>query len=262
MTDTKRDLVTLDVWSALRRHTPARIGLGRAGVSLPTAELLRFGTAHAQARDAVHRPLDVNALTDELSGDGWPVLRAESAAVDRTTYLMRPDFGRRLSDASLTALQTTDLTSRDLLFVVADGLSSLAVNSHAATLLRHLRDTAPPAWTLGPVVVATQSRVALGDEIGEALKVRMVVVLIGERPGLSSPDSLGAYLTWAPKRGRHDAERNCVSNIRPEGLTAERAAAKLWWLLTEAQRLGATGITLKDHSDAVRLPANAADPGS
>lgn len=242
-------LVTPDPWRALRAHTPARIGLGRAGASLPTGELLRFGSAHAMARDAVHRPLDVTALRTALEADGWPTLSVESAAPDRAAYLMRPDLGRRLADASVATLQGAG-GACDVLFVVGDGLSSLAVDSHAQVLLHHLRTQAPAGCTIGPVVLATQARVALGDAIGEALGAQLVVVLIGERPGLSSPDSLGAYLTWAPKPGRRDSERNCVSNIRPAGLAPERAATKLWWLCAEARRLGTTGIRLKDHSDA------------
>ena len=253
------DPVTLDPWHALRAHTPARVALGRSGVSLPTQELLRFGTAHAMARDAVHLPLDVAALRAQLEADGWPTLCLHSAAPDRATYLLRPDLGRRLSDNATAVLaRHTPPGGCDLLLVVGDGLSSLAVTRHAAPLLAAVRRLAPAAWRIGSVVIAEQARVALGDPIGEQLGARLVAVLIGERPGLSSPDSLGVYLTHAPRTGRTDAERNCLSNIRPEGLGYEAAAHKLVWLCAEALRLGLTGIGLKDNSAA--LPPPSQDP--
>lgn len=245
------DVVTQDPWVSLKIHTPARVALGRSGVSLPTQELLRFGSAHAMARDAVHLPLDTAALRTQLEADGWPLLCVHSAAADRATYLLRPDLGRRLSDASASVLaQHTLPDGCDLLLVVGDGLSSLAVSRHAPPLLAALRQLAPPAWRFGPVVIAEQARVALGDPIGQQLGARLAAVLIGERPGLSSPDSLGVYLTHAPRVGRTDAERNCLSNIRPEGLGYAAAAHKLVWLCHEALRLQCTGIGLKDDSDA------------
>jgi ethanolamine ammonia-lyase small subunit len=246
-------LVAADAWHALKAHTPARIALGRAGASLPTAELLRFGAAHAQARDAVHVPLDTKALASQLRDAGFATLQVESAAPDRATYLMRPDLGRRLSERSLASLQATDVAPCDLLLVVGDGLSSLAVSRHALPLVQCIAATAPAEWTLGPVVVATQARVALGDDIGAALHASMVAILIGERPGLSSPDSLGLYLSKAPRPGLSDAQRNCISNIRLEGLSHADAARKLWWLCGEARRLGCTGVGLKDLSDAAPL---------
>ncbi|WOB08414.1 ethanolamine ammonia-lyase subunit EutC [Piscinibacter gummiphilus] len=250
-----RDPVTLDPWQALRAHTPARVALGRSGVSVPTQELLRFGAAHAMARDAVHLPLDVATLGAQLEADGWPTLCVHSAAPDRATYLLRPDLGRRLSDASAEVLaQHTPPGGCDLLLVVGDGLSSLAVTRHAAPLLAALRRLAPTEWRIGTVVMAEQARVALGDPIGEQLGARLVAVLIGERPGLSSPDSLGVYLTHAPRRGRTDAERNCLSNIRPEGLGYEAAAHKLVWLCSQALQRGLTGIGLKDESGALPPP--------
>jgi ethanolamine ammonia-lyase small subunit len=243
--------VTPDPWAALRSHTPARVALGRSGVSVPTAELLRFGAAHAMARDAVHLPLDAPALCSTLEADGWPTLTVHSAAPDRATYLLRPDLGRRLDDASTASLAAqADASGCDLLLVTGDGLSSLAVSRHAAPLLHEIRVCAPAGWRLGPVVVAQQARVALGDPIGERLGAQLVAVLIGERPGLSSPDSLGLYLTWAPRVGRHDAERNCISNIRPEGLAYAHAAHTLWWLAQEARRRQLTGVQLKDDSGA------------
>ncbi|QEI09395.1 ethanolamine ammonia-lyase subunit EutC [Pigmentiphaga aceris] len=250
---------TADPWQDLRRHTAARLALGRAGASMPTDEILRFGYAHAQARDAVHVALQVDELTKALQDAGIPSLRVHSAATDRAQYLLRPDLGRRLDTNSVTQLQTSaaELPACDLLIVVADGLSSLAIHRNALPLIHEIRAQAPAGWTLGPVVIAEQGRVALGDEVGELLGARMVAVLIGERPGLSSPDSLGIYLTSAPRVGRHDAERNCISNVRPEGLDIPLAARKLWWLITAAKALGTTGVALKDRSDETALPADA-----
>lgn len=247
-----REPVTPDPWHALRAHTPARVALGRSGVSLPTQELLRFGSAHAMARDAVHLPLDTTTLRAQLEDDGWPTLCLHSAAPDRATYLLRPDLGRRLSEASTALLaQHTPPGGCDLLLVVGDGLSSLAAQRHAAPLLAAVRQRVPPDWRLGTVVIAEQARVALGDPIGQQLGARLVAMLIGERPGLSSPDSLGVYLTHAPRVGRSDAERNCISNIRPEGLGYAAAAHTLVWLCREALRLQCTGIGLKDESATV-----------
>lgn len=240
-----------DPWTALRAHTDARIALGRSGASLPTAELLRFGVAHAQARDAVHVPFDVAAVRDELAARGFETLEVESAAVDRTTYLQRPDLGRMLSARSREVLRSSASAGRDVLCVIGDGLSSSAVHRHAVPLLLELRPRLESAGLqMGPVVAAQQARVALGDEIGQLLRAAMVLMLIGERPGLSSPDSLGAYLTWAPHVGCIDAERNCLSNIRPEGLTCSEAARKMAWLAIAARQLGASGVRLKDETGA------------
>lgn len=250
-----------DPWGDLRAHTAARLALGRAGTAIPTRELLDFGLAHAQARDAVHLPLDAEALAAQLTGLGCTTLRVASAAPDRATYLLRPDLGRRLGDEDAQRLRGKadgDGVSCDLLLVVADGLSALATERNAVPLVQAIMRTAPPGWRIGPVAIATQARVALGDEVGALLGARMVAVLIGERPGLSSPDSLGIYLTWHPQVGRSDAQRNCISNVRPEGLAPAAAAARLWWLCAEARRLGLTGIGLKDRSDAVTLQAGPA----
>ena len=248
---------TPDPWAALRRHTAARIALGRAGVSLPTAEWLGFLLAHAMARDAVHEPLDVPPLVQALQAHDFDTLVLESAAPDRATYLRRPDLGRRLSDRSralLHGLQTSDST--DIAVVLADGLSARATQLHALPLLLALRPLLEAqGQRLGLVAVATQARVALGDEVGAGLQARAVLLLVGERPGLSSPDSLGAYLTWAPRAGCSDAARNCVSNIRPEGLAVGAAAFKVAWLLAAARQLGATGVVLKDRSDEHLLSA-------
>lgn len=240
-------------WSELRRFTPARIGLGRSGVALPTHEVLAFGWAHARARDAVHTPLDGAALESELRAAGFDVLQVRSCAPDRATYLRRPDLGRQLEPQHHAALQEAGPV--DIALVAGDGLSSLAVQRHAVALLQALRDRLTPGLSCSPVVIARQARVAIGDDIGEQLRARIVVVLIGERPGLSSPDSLGLYLTHAPRRGRHDAERNCISNVRPEGLPLPAAAHKLAWHIGQALQRGLTGVGLKDESDAALASA-------
>jgi ethanolamine ammonia-lyase small subunit len=245
--------VQSDPWSALRRFTPARIALGRAGESLPTAAVLEFGLAHAQARDAVHRSLDLPVILQQLAGAGFATLTVHSAAADRAHYLCRPDAGRRLDEASRALLSTlAGAPPPDLAIVIADGLSATAAMRHALPVLLALRPRLA-GLQLAPLVVARQARVALGDEVGELLRARQVVVLIGERPGLSSPDSLGVYLTHAPRIGCTDAERNCISNVRPAGLDYQRAASRLDSLLTEARRFGRSGVALKDESDAALL---------
>ncbi len=211
--------------------------------------------AHAQARDAVHTPLDVPALLEALGASRWPALAVASRAPDRATYLLRPDLGRSLSPSDLPLLAARARGACELAFVIADGLSALAVQAHAVALLDATRTLLDPAWRIAPVCVVEQGRVAVGDEIGAALNAQIVAVLIGERPGLSSPDSLGVYLTWAPRVGRPDAERNCLSNIRPAGLPLADGARKLAWHLHEALRLKLTGVGLKDESDSASLPA-------
>jgi ethanolamine ammonia-lyase small subunit len=256
------DIIRRDPWTALRAHTVARIALGRTGASLPTAELLRFGVAHAQARDAVHRALDVEALRAALQPLGCDdAIDVASAAPDRATYLRRPDLGRRLAAEDVARLAAragarADAgggaaagAACDVLCVVADGLSADAAQRHAVPLLRALQPRlARAGLSLGAPVIARQARVALGDEIGASLGARLVVMLIGERPGLSSPDSLGAYLTAAPRPGRTDAERNCVSNIRPEGLPYDAAARTIAWLCAAALAGTGTGVALEDRS--------------
>jgi len=232
----------------LRALTPARVGLGRTGVSLETSDLLDFQRCHAQARDAVHARLESATLAAALESlTGGAVLRLHSAAIDRATYLQRPDLGRTLDDPSRNLLAEAAPDSCDASLVVADGLSALAVERHMPPLLAeflpHLKN-----WRLAPLCVVEQGRVAIGDEIGAALGAQLVVVLIGERPGLSSPDSLGAYITWQPKPGRTDAERNCISNIRPEGLSYAQAAAQLGFILAAARRLRLTGVALKEQA--------------
>jgi ethanolamine ammonia-lyase small subunit len=248
------NIIRPDPWRRFRRFTPARIALGSAGNSLPTAELLRFGLAHAEARDAVHLPLDAAALEEGLRAASYRTIHVHSRAPDRATYLLRPDLGRRLADAGVTLLADQASKGFDILFTVADGLSPVAVQRHALPFLQSVEPLLPAELSLSPVVIAEQSRVALGDEIGELLGARIVVMLIGERPGLSSPDSLGIYLTFAPKIGRTDAERNCISNIRPEGLAYSVAAKKLVWLLGEANRMQHSGVLLKDRSGSLELP--------
>jgi ethanolamine ammonia-lyase small subunit len=240
-------------WQALRRFTQARIALGRTGNSLPTEPLLAFNLSHAQARDAVHHPLDAQALHDALRAQGFASLDVHSAAPDREHYLRRPDLGRRLSDESRGTLAQFNGAQPDIVFVIADGLSAFAASRQAIPLLTEVR-TKLADWQLAPVVVARQARVALGDEIGEILRAKFVAMLIGERPGLSSPDSLGIYLTYEPRVGRTDAERNCISNVRPEGLGYAAAAHKLHHLLTQARRLQLTGVGLKDDSDVLAGP--------
>jgi len=245
-------------WDELRRFTPARIGLGRSGVALPTHEVLAFGWAHARARDAVHAPLDVAALDADLRAAGFEACQVHSSAPDRATYLRRPDLGRQLDAAHHATLQA--MPAPDLALVVGDGLSSLAVQRHAVPLLVALREQLGDKFSWSPIVIAQQTRVALGDDIGERLRARLAVMLVGERPGLSSPDSLGIYLTHAPRRGRHDAERNCISNVRPEGLPIAAAAHKLAWHIEQALQRGLTGVGLKDESGLALAPAPPATP--
>jgi len=254
------DIVTPNDWHSWRAATPARLALGRAGAGMPTDETLRFGWAHAMARDAIQAPLDVNALRATLSGQGWAVAQVRSRAADRATYLRRPDLGRLLDaeDAEqLRSLRQHTAPPAEVCIVIGDGLSSLAAARHAVPLLTALKAHLPLATRYAPIIVASQARVALGDEIAEALGARLVVMMLGERPGLSSPDSLGLYLTYEPKRGRSDAERNCISNVRPEGLSYGHAAFKLAWLIDTALRLRLSGVQLKDESDLAPLQAPA-----
>jgi ethanolamine ammonia-lyase small subunit len=251
--------VSRNPWELLKAHTGARIALGRSGGSLPTAPLLEFQLAHARARDAVHKPFSADDLQRAIEALGVEVLRVRSRAAERTTYLQRPDLGRRLDDDSRDRLADHGNKGGgnkgcDALFVIADGLSTLAVEANAQPVLELIRATLMRwGWRTGPVVIAEQSRVALGDEIGELLGAAQVAILIGERPGLSAADSLGIYLTWQPRVGRTDAERNCISNIHPRGLTCEQAAHKLAYLMREARARGLTGVALKDESERVPL---------
>ena len=233
-------MLVKDRWTQLRAFTPARVALGHAGNALPTAEVLNFRLQHAQARDAVHVAMDAESVAREVRVLGFETLRLRSAAADRAAYLRRPDLGRRLADG--TELLKSDC---DVAFVIADGLSALAIHRHAATLLATI---APELehWRIAPVSIVEQGRVAIGDEVGFRLGARLVVVLIGERPGLSSPDSLGVYMTWDPRPGRTDAERNCISNVRDGGLSYADAAHRLLFLINEAWRRQLSGVNLKE----------------
>jgi ethanolamine ammonia-lyase small subunit len=237
-----------DPWASLRAFTAARIALGRTGISVPLREALAFKLAHAHARDAVYSVLDTERLLSELATLGLPVHQVSSQAQNRQEYLQRPDHGRQLAGASKATLAAD--TDCDITIVLADGLSATAINAHAVPLLRLLLpELRAMGLRLGPLVLAEQARVALGDEIGHLLRAQLVLVLIGERPGLSAPDSLGAYFTYGPCPGLTDEARNCVSNIRPAGLPYAAAAAKLGWLLREALRRQLSGVALKDQAD-------------
>jgi ethanolamine ammonia-lyase small subunit len=231
----------------LRALTPARVGLGRAGASLTTQALLDFTLDHARARDAVHAPFEAEAIAAVLAGQGTNALVVTSQVADRADYLKRPDLGRRLSRESQEMLKGRDSAACDLVIVIADGLSPAAVNAHALGLLGALMPKLAGVG-IGAVVVAGGARVALGDEIGALLRARMTIMLIGERPGLSAPQSLGAYLTFAPQPGLTDAARNCVSNIQAAGLSFEEAASKIAWLAREGLNRNMTGVALKDES--------------
>jgi ethanolamine ammonia-lyase small subunit len=237
-----------DPWNRMRAATPARIALPRAGAAIATPAHLAFQLAHARARDAVHAPFDSDSLLEGLRERGLAALSLHSAAADRATYLARPDLGRRLDSASRSAIETAP-RGCDLVFVIADGLSAQAVASHALPLIdASLPSLRRAGWRIGPVAVVTQGRVAIGDEIGEILGAAMVCIMLGERPGLTSPDSLGVYLTWQPRIGRTDAERNCLSNIRPAGLTYSEAASRLQYLCGQARLRQCTGVMLKDET--------------
>lgn len=241
----------IDPWHPLRSQTAARIALGRSGGSLPTREQLDFRLAHARARDAVLSPFDPDALSARLHALGEPTLVAESAARDRAEFLQRPDLGRRLAHTSRALLtdHATQLPRCDLVIIVSDGLSTLAANTQSepllATLLPLLRES---GWSLAPLIVVRHARVALQDEIGEIFRAQISLMLLGERPGLGNADSLGAYFTFAPALGRTDADRNCLSNIRPGGLLPAEAAPKLRYLLEKSLHLGLSGVRLKDDA--------------
>ena len=265
-------VVITNPWQSLRRFTAARIALGRSGISQPTAPQLAFQLAHARARDAVHAELNHAALAGELhAACGLPCVSLHSAARDRHEYLQRPDLGRQLDAASRAQLATlavpmTDAApgapsassplaasapaaGYDVAIVIADGLSALAIEQNARPLLQSLLARLnAEQWTIAPLTIVRQGRVAIGDEIAHLLRARAVVVLIGERPGLSSPDSMGLYLTWSPRPGLTDASRNCISNVRPAGLTYDAAAFKLHYLLSESRRRQLSGVALKDET--------------
>jgi len=251
------DNVTKSPWTEWREITPARLALGRAGSGMPTDEVLKFGWAHAMARDAIHAALDVEKIDRELKAEGWTTACIQSRARDRAIYLRRPDLGRIIAPDDIAKLRDAPFVQNDICIVIGDGLSSLAIERHAAPLLAALKKHLTNELKNAPVVIATQARVALGDEIAELLKVKLSIMLIGERPGLSSPDSLGIYITHAPFKSRSDADRNCISNVRPEGLSYDAAAFKLAWLVRAALGRGLTGVGLKDESDLALIAANA-----
>jgi len=247
---------------ALRELTPARVGLGRSGASMPTDALLAFTLDHARARDAVHAAFDASHLAAGLAGLGLEAIQVSSQAGDRRDYLRRPDLGRMLDPDSRRGLAAAGRGAGELVIVIGDGLSPAAVNLHAVELVRHLVPRLAEAGIgIGHIVIASGARVALGDEIGAALGARMVLMLIGERPGLSAPDSLGAYLTFAPRIGLSDAERNCVSNIHGAGLGYDEAAFKIAWLVREGLARQVTGVALKDESAGGSPPRISANPG-
>ncbi|MCE2832739.1 MAG: ethanolamine ammonia-lyase subunit EutC [Oxalobacteraceae bacterium] len=257
----RSDTVVTNPWGMLRQFTSGRIALGRTGISLPTTPQLEFQLAHARARDAVHHELNVDILQQAVMGlqSVEQCVVVESSAGNRATYLQRPDLGRRLSSGSrqqlqLLASQSKQVGACDLAFVIADGLSALAVETNAVPFLKAvLERLAQDGLSLAPVTIVRQGRVAVGDEVGELLGAKLVVVLIGERPGLSSPDSMGLYMTWGPRVGLTDESRNCISNVRPAGLSYEEASYKLHYLVSEALRREVTGVQLKDETPASQL---------
>ena len=251
-------------WLDLRRLTPARIALGRTGTSLPTRAQLDFQCAHAQARDAVHLAFDHAGLREQLSQRGRDSILLHSAASDRHSYLQRPDLGRRLHEESARQLREhaqANPGGGDLAIIVADGLSALAVHRHTLPFLNRLQEHIDAeGWSTAPVVLVEQGRVAVADEVGELLGAKMTVILIGERPGLSSPDSLGLYFTYSPRVGLTDAYRNCISNVRLEGLSYGMAANRLLYLMREACRRQLSGVNLKDEAQVQTLESDADTP--
>jgi ethanolamine ammonia-lyase small subunit len=243
-----------DPWAPLRRLTAARIGLARSGASLATGPLLELRLAHARARDAVHAPLDEGRLRSGLAALGLPVLTVASAVADRPQYLMRPDLGRRLAPDADMLLQAHAGSGHDVALVVTDGLSARAVERHAAPLLAALLpQLRADGWCVAPLTLVRHGRVAIGDAVAQLLRARMVVILIGERPGLSAPDSMGAYLTWQPGPHTTDANRNCISNIRPEGIDPASAAFKVLHVMRAMRTRETSGVALKDETERLAI---------
>ena len=240
----------IKMYHRLRQYTEARIGLSTTGSSLGTEDLLKFQADWAQARDAVYYAVDFNALADKFADAGLSSVCVTSSAPSRAVYLRRPDLGRALSDDGRRKLLGLKETSPDIAVVVVDGLSGLAVSEHSPSLVRAFSELAASQnWRLSPIILAEQGRVAIGDPIGHAVSARLTVVIIGERPGLSAADSLGVYITYNPSNTRTDAERNCISNIRPGGQDPEAAAATMVYLIREALKLQVSGVQLKDNSN-------------
>jgi ethanolamine ammonia-lyase small subunit len=247
-------------WRKLRRYTDARIGLGRTGISQTTDAHLQFQLDHANARDAVHISLNAELITTSLFTVGLSSILLNSQAENRTVYLQRPDFGRKLNEESVERIKTIkhqQTNNAEAVIVIADGLSSTAVQRHAVKLA----DTINKALleqkvTVSPICIVGQGRVAIGDEIGELFNAKIMIMIIGERPGLSAPDSLGIYYTYNPIKGLTDANRNCISNIRPAGISIDGATAKLIWLINESLKKGVSGVNLKDQSDVLKSEIN------
>ena len=269
--------LTYDPWKRLTSLTDARIALGRVGVSTPTKAQLAFNLDHALARDAVNVPLNTEQLCSELQARQLPYIRAHSQASDRRTYLQRPDLGRRLNSESVNTLQQHALTTQEqstqeqstqsgyeLAIVLVDGLSSTAVQQNGVNLCAELyQQCVNTGLQVSPIVLVEQGRVAIGDEIGAALNAQSVALIVGERPGLSSPDSLGIYYTYQPEPGLTDARRNCISNVRAAGLSNDQAISRLIWLLNESRTLGTSGVSLKDNSTVAGLNGeDATNPGN
>ena len=248
MSESNDATVISNAWDSLKQFTPARIALGRAGISLPTRASLDFQLAHALARDAVNIPIDFKELDLSLSLMGVESLILTTQAENQQHYLQRPDLGRVLSDAALTCLQESTSNCAEVVIVVADGLSSKAIQHHALPFLTLLLPQLQ-GYRLAPVCLVKHGRVAIGDAIAEHYAARLCIVLIGERPGLSSPDSMGIYFTYqARAKLSTDAERNCISNIHSNGLSYEQALKKLMFLITEAEKLKLSGVNLKDET--------------
>lgn len=251
----------LDAWEKLKQFTDARIAIGRAGCSIPTTAMLEFQLAHAQARDAVYQVLDTDSLQDKLNALGLDSLVMQSQAKDKQEYLKRPDYGRLLSDESkqlFMQFKQNNNATYDVCIVVGDGLSALAIEENALALIQSLQSQLEhEQWTLAPIVLATGSRVALGDEVAEIFNAKMLVMLIGERPGLSSPDSMGIYYTWQAKSGYLDSKRNCISNVRPAGLSIPIATQRLINLMRQSKKLGYSGVNLKDEHEVESIDSNA-----
>lgn len=242
------EIIATDSWDFLKSFTSARIALGKSGQSVPTQPMLQFQLAHAQAKDAVYAPLDTNKLMARLQNLGLGAIELQSQASHRNEYLKRPDLGRKLSENSKKNLQKIAAESCQLAIVIADGLSATAIQHHALPFLEKFVPLCNDAdWKIAPVALVAQGRVAVGDETAFLLGAKMVAVLIGERPGLSSPDSMGIYFTYEPAPGLTDESRNCISNIHANGLAYETAALKLFYLATRARELGLSGVGLKDE---------------
>lgn len=240
-----------DVWTELKKYTQARIGQGRVGCSLPTKQQLQFNLDHAMARDAVNTPLEMHEIEQQLNKMGLTCVVLHSKAENRTHYLQRPDLGRTLSSASINKLKQVEKPSQgyDIALVLVDGLSSTGVQQHGALLCQTIVDKlTSQSLSVSRICLVAQGRVAIGDEIGFLLNANSTVLIVGERPGLSSPDSLGIYYTYHPQPGLNDASRNCISNVRPAGLSIADASEKLVWLVNQSFKRKLSGVNLKDNS--------------